>query len=96
MFGLDQKVIEKIINIVKEYPEITQVKVFGSRALGNYKNESDIDLVLYGNISDNTFKKIITELDEISAPYFFDVIVYDTIEHADLKRHIDEYAKVLY
>ena len=43
-FGLTKRDWDTIINIIKKYPTIKQVSLFGSRAKGNYKKGSDIDL----------------------------------------------------
>ncbi len=45
-FGLDEKVIEDIIKILKKYEEVESAKIFGSRVRGDYRKASDI--VLFG------------------------------------------------
>lgn len=45
-FGLDEKVIEDIVNILKKYKEVESAKIFGSRARGDYRKASDIDIAL--------------------------------------------------
>jgi len=47
-FGLSNKTLTYIIDNMKEFREIEGVKIYGSRALGNYKRGSDIDLALIG------------------------------------------------
>ena len=44
-FGLSEKTIEIIKKLLSNYPQIKKVKIFGSRAKGNYKPSSDIDIV---------------------------------------------------
>jgi len=89
-FGLSQKNIEKIFKILKKYPNILEVKIFGSRALGNYKKNSDIDLVLFGDFSTNEFNQISLDLKEVNTPYLIDVLNYQEITHTNLKKHIRE------
>lgn len=48
-FGLDQNVITKIYQIFAKFQKIDQVVMYGSRAIGNHKNGSDIDLALIGS-----------------------------------------------
>ena len=43
MFGLSNKIYEQIINIIKQYNY--KFMLFGSRARGDYKENSDIDLL---------------------------------------------------
>lgn len=35
-----------VLDVVKEYPTITKVTLFGSRASGNNREDSDIDLLI--------------------------------------------------
>lgn len=35
-----------VLDVVKEYPAITKVTLFGSRASGNSREDSDIDLLI--------------------------------------------------
>lgn len=48
MFGLSNTVISEICNVFKMYPDIEEVLIFGSRAKGNYRTGSDIDLAAKG------------------------------------------------
>ena len=48
MFGLSDTVIDDLKGIFKQYPNIEEVLIFGSRAKGNYLEGSDIDLALIG------------------------------------------------
>ncbi len=47
-FGLDEKVIEKIREVFARHPQVKSAILYGSRAMGNYRPGSDIDLVLTG------------------------------------------------
>lgn len=44
MFGLSEETIEEISSVFKHYDNIDKVVIFGSRAKGNYRSGSDIDL----------------------------------------------------
>ena len=48
MFGLSDIVIDDLKGVFKQYPNIEEVRIFGSRAKGNYSEGSDIDLALIG------------------------------------------------
>jgi predicted nucleotidyltransferase len=48
-FGLKKTTIERLHNVFNHYPEIDKVLLYGSRAIGNYRPGSDIDLTLLGD-----------------------------------------------
>jgi predicted nucleotidyltransferase len=95
-FGLSAETVEMLRSLFSTHPEIECVKVFGSRALGNFRPNSDIDLVLWGSIDAKLHAKLCDELDELPLPYLFDVKIYAEVKHAGLREHIDSFAKVLY
>lgn len=66
--------------------------------MGNYKNGSDVDIVVLGElISNNTILKLNDYLNEIyPLPYFFDIINYNSITNENLKKHIDIEGKIIY
>ena len=47
-YGLSDQVITKIIDVFTKFPEVKEVILYGSRAKGNYKRGSDIDLAIKG------------------------------------------------
>ncbi|MCS6796683.1 MAG: nucleotidyltransferase domain-containing protein, partial [Raineya sp.] len=47
-YGLPNSAIEAIQKVFSKYPEIEKVILYGSRAMGNYRVGSDIDLTLCG------------------------------------------------
>ncbi len=98
MFGLLEKDIKYIIDTLSKFPEIEKGIIFGSRAIGNYKKGSDIDLALIGkNITNNILYDVSDYLNEVyPIPYFFDIVHYDNISNVNLKKHIDDYGKVIY
>lgn len=98
MFGLQQVDILRIEAIFSCYPELEKVIIFGSRALGNYKAGSDVDLALFGDLlTEKIVASIHFELNENSLmPYFFDVINYHSIRNDSLKDHISQQGKLIY
>lgn len=95
-FGLSEEVIEDIKNVLEKYPDVKWAKIFGSRAKGNYKPNSDIDISLGGIISQETLGLIAVDLDELQNPYKFDINSYETINHNQLKDHIDRVGITFY
>ena len=97
MIGLTPKELEILQNVFKKFDDIKEVILFGSRALGTHKTASDIDLAIKGNVNINTLSKLKYTLEEdTNLPYFFDVVIYDNLENMELKKHIDEFGKVIF
>lgn len=96
-FGLKKDTINAINFIFNQYPEIDIAYIYGSRAKGNYRPNSDIDLTLKGeNIDLNTQLRIETDLDDLLLPYKIDLSIYHKIENKDLLDHIDRVGLVFY
>ena len=96
--GLSDNTLKTITSIIQKYPGIKQAILYGSRAKGNYRNGSDIDLTLK---TDNSFTRndlldIAGDFEDSDLPYFVDVSIYDKLSNPDLKAHIDRVGKVLY
>lgn len=97
MYGLSEKTINAIQGVFKKYSQIEKVILYGSRAKGNFRNGSDIDLVLVGEkltLSDQF--KIETELDDLLLPYKIDLVLYQQIDNRDLIEHIDRVGVVFF
>ena len=96
-FGLKEATIEKIITVFSQYPNIQKVLLYGSRAKGNYRNGSDIDLTLIGkNISYAQLSKIDIQIDDLLLPYCFDISIFKDIENLYLIDHINRVGLIFY
>ena len=97
MYGLADKTMAAIQGVFVKHPSIEKVILYGSRAKGNYRNGSDIDLVLVGNELDLTqLFKIELELDDIMLPYKIDLALLHQIENKELIEHINRRGVVFY
>lgn len=89
--GLHKQDLDLIISVIAKYPEIMEAVIFGSRAKGNFKNGSDIDIALKGNNLDlqliSTISFCLNE--ETNLPYKFDVLNFQNIKNAELTEHIN-------
>jgi predicted nucleotidyltransferase len=95
--GLSRADIEKILSVFVAHKEIEEAILFGSRAIGNYKPASDIDLALKGTELNLTVQQQIeNELDDLFLPYKFDIALFDKISDQDLIDHINEIGIVFY
>ncbi|HHY78679.1 MAG TPA: nucleotidyltransferase domain-containing protein [Clostridiales bacterium] len=97
-FGLSEADIEYIVGVIAKYKEIKKAVIFGSRAKGNYKAGSDIDIAIYGeDITIDTISSLHSLLeDESPLPYLFDIVDYTHLVHKELKEHIDRVGIVIY
>ncbi|WP_309871904.1 nucleotidyltransferase domain-containing protein [Chryseobacterium sediminis] len=96
-YGLLNSDIEKITSVLKKYEEIEEVVIFGSRAKGNFKEYSDIDLTLLGeSISQRMLFKIKIDLDLLNLPYIFDLSIKNKIDNPDLLDHINRVGILFY
>ncbi len=74
---------------------VTRVDLFGSRAMGTHRPNSDIDLVVYGNVAEATIDRLHTECLESSLPVSVDITSYERA-FAPLRRHIDVVGRCLF
>lgn len=96
-FGLKKSVIEKICAVFAKYPEVDTVIIYGSRAKGNYKNGSDIDLSMKGKLLTLSLQfKIEDQIDDLLLPYSFDLSILEQITDTSVVEHINRVGKIFY
>jgi len=96
-YGLDDATVQKIQDVIGAFPQVDTAVLYGSRAKGNFKPGSDIDLTLKGsNINLSVMNQIGLSLDDLLLPYTFDLSVFDHIKEPDLLEHIDRVGIVFY
>jgi len=96
-FGLKDETIKKINAVFEKFPQIEKAILYGSRAKGNYKTGSDIDLTLVGNnLNLSVINKIELEIDDLLLPYLFDISIYHQISNPELIEHINRIGKTFY
>jgi len=96
MFGLSEKTINLINGIFSGYPKIEKVIIYGSRARGDYKNGSDIDLTIVGDISVEDKIHIAGLIDDLPIPYMCDLSILGNINNENLIEHISRVGQVFY
>lgn len=96
-FGLPDAAIRQIRAVFADYPGIDQVLVYGSRAMGNWRNGSDIDLCLEAEgLSFKDLLAIENRIDDLLLPWKVDIAVRHQIENQELLEHIDRVGRVFY
>lgn len=97
LYGLNENIIDRLKNIFVQHNEISEVILYGSRAKGNHKNSSDIDITIKGqDLSLSLINKISTNIDDLFLPYTFDISIYHHLKNKELIDHIDRIGKVIY
>ncbi len=96
-FGLPEKTLLTIRNILAECPAVEKAILYGSRAKGNYRPGSDIDLTLIGDRLDlNILGQLTSRLEESPIPYQVDLSLWNRIDHARLREHIQRVGVIFY
>lgn len=90
MYGLTDDELDKIVTILKSN-HVRKAVLFGSRAKGNFKPGSDVDLAIIGD--ELKISCILNE--ETNLPYFFDVLNLDEITNQNLKDHVARVGQVI-
>ncbi len=95
--GINEELIASIQQVFERNWKIDSVVLFGSRAKGNYREDSDIDLAVKGrNITFDDILELSGKLDELKLPYEIDLVNYFAIQDKDVVEHIDRVGVVFY
>lgn len=96
-YGLSNTVVKKIQQVLSEHPDVQKAVLYGSRAMGNYKPGSDIDLTLEGDaLTLQQLNAIGNEIDDLLLPYELDLSIYHQIDSPDLLEHIKRVGEMFY
>ncbi len=95
-FGLTNKSLQILLDIFRNYPSVSEVKVYGSRAKGTHSERSDLDLVILDEIDRKTLGEIWMEVNSSDFPLTVDLQVWKDIKNENLKEHIRRVGKIFY
>ncbi len=88
--GIPPEHCGRIFDLFQEVPGGTELILFGSRAKGNFREGSDIDLALKGpNLTHEYRSQLLCKYEDLYLPWKLDVVLYHSIETPALKEHID-------
>lgn len=89
LYGLPEETIAKLCGVFSQYPAIKSVQLYGSRAKGNYRPGSDIDLSIQApalGLSD--LLAIENQIDDLLLPWTVDLSLLHQIDNLELIDHI--------
>ena len=90
--GIRKQVIKEIFDFAQKY-NVTKVILFGSRARGDFKRTSDIDLAVSGG----NFDRFALDVDEeTSTLLMFDIVDLDREMQPELRESIEKEGVPLY
>ena len=97
-FGLEENDIRVVCAVLAGHPQVEKAILYGSRAKGNHKNGSDIDLTLLGreDLTPEVLFRIMDEIDDLLLPYTFDLSIFHHINDPDVIDHIRRVGVVFY
>ena len=97
-YGIYDKSYQLLLEAIRSFPEIEQALIFGSRALGNAKKGSDIDLSVSGKaVTSRTIDRLSLMLNsDLPIPYHVDVVQLEKISNPQLLEHIQTHGKVIF
>jgi predicted nucleotidyltransferase len=96
-YGLPERTVNQICAVLAQYPQVERAVLYGSRAKGNFKPGSDIDLTLFGTgLTQNLCSSIAEALDDLLLPYCMDLSVFAELHHPELEAHIQRVGVVFF
>lgn len=102
-FGLPDATVDRLQGVLARQPQVEKAILYGSRAKGNFRNGSDIDLTLYGgsDLDMPVLYRILEEIDDLLLPYQVDLSLFHDIDDPELIAHIQRvglpfYEKVIH
>lgn len=94
ILGLSERDHTLIVQTLARVPKLSRAVVFGSRAKGTFRPNSDIDLAVWG-LTTLEAEALRLELEELPLPYSFNVLAFEAIDSLPLREHIERVGKRL-
>ena len=89
-YGLTDTDLQKLTMLFSHNRKIERVILYGSRAKGNYKPFSDIDITLIGEgLTRSDVNRLASDIDDLLLPYQFDISLFTSLKNKDLIEHIE-------
>lgn len=93
-FGLSERDFWLVREILRqEFADLEKAVIFGSRAKGNFRPGSDIDMAVWGQLTHEQLLRAKAAFEESVLPYKVDLVIFENIENPDLRAHIERAGK---
>ncbi len=86
-FGLEEHIVQKIISAISKHKAVKRAVIFGSRARGDYRYDSDIDIAIYTD--GRACPGLIDDIDRAAGIYKVDVVDVNSLDNDDFKKSIE-------
>ncbi|MEX0606045.1 MAG: nucleotidyltransferase domain-containing protein [Marinobacter sp.] len=97
VFGLPAHTVEHLGNAFTNHESIESVTLYGSRANGNYRYNSDIDLLLTApEMTWAEFNRLECDIDDLLLPWKVDLALKHHVENQNLLAHVERIGIVIY
>lgn len=82
---------QKVADAILQCEEVSDILIYGSRARGNYKRFSDIDLTLLGDgLRHTDLFGMLDRIDYLNLPYEIDLSILSEINYQPLLEEISQ------
>ena len=96
-YGLTDSELKQLFDIFDDHPHVGQAILYGSRAKGNYKPFSDVDITLVGHeLTREDLNDILLAIDDLLLPYQVDLSLFHKLKNEALIDHIRRRGIVIY
>lgn len=96
-YGFSKEIFYIIIDVFKKYSDVIEkVLLFGSRARGDFKKTSDIDIAIKFKKNPEKISNIIEDMEASNIIYTMDIIDYDKISNDKLKSYVDSEGEIIF
>lgn len=96
-YGLNILEFKSVVEVFQNTDKVRKAILFGSRAKGNYRPGSDIDIAIFSdNLSFDDYLVLKINLDELDLLQKIDLVKFESIENPDLIDHINRVGIVIY
>ena len=88
--GLKERHRRAVIDIISANAKVERAVLFGSRATGNFRAASDVDVALFGDrLSMSDQANLTAAIEDLTIPQRVQLLLYETVDSIALRKHIE-------